>query len=158
MSHHNFVLAQMLKIEPRHEFEHLSDQHDRKRRQGAISRWSQFVSMLTCQLSGLSSLRDIESTMKTQQQHRYHLACGNISRSSLGRANETLDYTFYHDLFGKPYQGCINRSPKQDFGLKEKLFSLDASLVDVSMKLFQSANYNTMKAAFTLHLVLIMTA
>ena len=44
------------------------------------------------------------------------------------RANETLDCQFYQDLFGKLYQGCINRSPKQDFGLKEKLFSLDASL------------------------------
>ena len=152
MAHHNIVLSQMLKIIPRHEFEHLSTQHDSKRRQGAITRWSQFVSMLTCQLSGLSSLRDIESTMKTQQQHRYHLACGNISRSSLGRANETLDYKFYQNLFGKLYQGCINRSSKQDFGLKEKLFSLDASLIDVSMKLFPSANYNTMKAAFKLHI------
>lgn len=45
----------------------------------------------------------------------------------------------------------MNRSPKQDFGLKEKLFSLDASLIDVSMKLFPSANYNCMKAAFKLH-------
>ena len=107
--------------------------------------------MLTCQLSGLSSLRDIESTMLPQQQHRYHLGCGNISRSSLGRTNETLGYKFYSELFGKLYQGCINRSPKQDFGLNEKLFSLDASLIDVSMKLFPTANYNSMKAAFKLH-------
>jgi len=152
MSHHNTILTQMLNLMPRHQFDCLSQTHDGRRRQGALSRWSQFVSMLTCQLSGLNSLRDIETTMHSQRQHRYHLACGNISRASLARANETLDYQFYQDLFGKLYQGCINRSPKQDFGLKEKLFSLDASLIDVSMKLFPHANYNTMKAAFKLHI------
>jgi putative transposase len=136
---------------PRHEFEQLSKQHDGHRRSDAFPRWAQFVSMLTCQLSGLSSLRDIESTMASQTQHRYHLGCGNVRRTSLGRANESLDYQFYNELFGRLYQGCVNRSPKQDFGLKEKLFSLDASLIDVSMKLFPNANYNRMKAAFKLH-------
>ena len=151
MSHHNTILSQMLKLIPRHEFEHLSLQHDGKRRLGALSRWSQFVAMFTCQVSGLSSLRDIESTLHTQKQHRYHLASQTVSRSALGRANETLDYQFFIALFGTLYQRCINRSPKQDFGLKEKLFSLDASLIDVSMKLFPSANYKRMKAAFKLH-------
>jgi transposase len=152
MSHHNTILTQMLKIVPRHEFETMSKRYDKHRRSNALSRWTQFVSMMTCQISGLSSLRDIESTMASQAQHRYHLACGNVRRASLGRANETLDYQFYTELFGRLYQTCMNRSPKQDFGLKEKLFSLDASLIDVSMKLFPQANYNTMKAAFKLHI------
>lgn len=151
MSHHNTILSQMLKLIPRHEFEHLSLQHDGKRRLGALSRWSQFVAMFTCQVSGLSSLRDIESTLHTQKQHHYHLASQTVSRSALGRANEALDYQFFIALFGQLYQRCMNRSAKQDFGLKEKLFSLDASLIDVSMKLFPSANYNRMKAAFKLH-------
>lgn len=151
MSHHNTILSQMLKLIPRHEFERLSQQHDGKRRVGALSRWSQFVAMFTCQVSGLSSLRDIESTLNAQKHHYYHLASQAISRSALGRANETLDYQFFSALFAQLYQRCINRSHKQDFGLKEKLFSLDASLIDVSMKLFPSANYNRMKAAFKLH-------
>ena len=35
--------------------------------------------------------------------------------------------------------------------LGNKAMSLDASLIDVSMKLFPTANYNRMKAAFKLH-------
>ncbi|MDD2833760.1 MAG: DUF4372 domain-containing protein [Methylotenera sp.] len=54
MSHHNTILTQMLKLTPRHEFDSLSQQHDGKRRLGALSRWSQFVVMFTCQVSGLS--------------------------------------------------------------------------------------------------------
>lgn len=151
MSHHNTILSQMLKLIPRHEFDSLSQQYDNKRRVGALSRWSQFVAMFTCQVSGLSSLRDIESTLHTQKHHHYHLASQAVSRSALGRANETLDYQFFVTLFERLYQRCANRSPKEDFGLKEKLFSLDASLIDVSMKLFPTANYNRMKAAFKLH-------
>ena len=151
MAHHNTILSQMLKLIPGHAFENLSQQHDGKRRTGALTRWSQFVAMFTCQVSGLSSLRDIESTLQTQKQHHYHLASQTVSRSALGRANETLDYQFFSALFAQLYRRCINRSAKQDFGLKEKLFSLDASLIDVSMKLFPAADYNRMKAAFKLH-------
>ncbi len=133
MSHHNTILSQLLKLIPRHEFEHLSLQHDGKRRIGALSRWSQFVAMFTCQVSGLSSLRDIESTLHAQKQHHYHLASQTVSRSALGRANEALDYQFFIVLFWQLYQRCMNRSAKQDFDLKEKLFSLDASLIDVAM-------------------------
>jgi len=41
-----------------------------------------------------SSLRDIETTLHTQPQQRYHLGSPSISRSALGRANEQLDYGF----------------------------------------------------------------
>ena len=101
----------MLKLIPRHEFEYLSAQHDGKRRMGALSRWSQFVAMFTCQISGLSSLRDIESTLQTQKQHHCHLASQTVSRSALGRANETFGYQFCIALFGQLYQRCMNRSP-----------------------------------------------
>ena len=80
----------MLNLMPRHQFDSLSQTHDSKRRQGALSRWSQFVSMPTCQLSGLNSLHDIETTMHSQRQHRYHLACGNISRASRAACQRNL--------------------------------------------------------------------
>jgi len=155
MSHHSTIISQLLKLVPRHEFQMLSEQHDIKRRAGALSRWSQFVAMFTCQVSGLVSLRDIESTLQSQRQHHYHLASQDVSRSALGRANEVLDYQFFVALFGRLYQRCAQHTPKlgvtSNFALKEKLFSLDASLIDVSMKLFPTANYNRMKAAFKLH-------
>lgn len=70
----------------------------------------------------------------------------------MGRANEQLDFRFYEDLFAHLYQWASQRAPRHGFALREKLFSLDASLIDVSMRLFPQANYNRMKAAFKLHL------
>lgn len=151
MSHNNTVISQMLKLVGRHEFERLQKQEDKPRKKGALTRWSQFVAMFTCQMTGSVSLRDIENTLGSQKQHHYHLGNQSISRSALARANETLDYSLFVKLFGLLYKRCANHSHKQAFGLKEKLFSLDASLIDVSMKLFPSANYNGAKAAFKLH-------
>lgn len=152
MAHHNIVLSQLLRLVPRHEFDRLAEQHDGRRRQGSMSRWTQFVALSVGQIGGRSSLRDIESSLAAQPSHRYHLGSQSVSRSALGRANEKLDFAFYEALFARLYQQAGHKAPRHGFALPEKLFSLDASLIDVSMKLFPQANYNSMKAAFKLHL------
>ncbi len=151
MAFNNTVLSQLLKMLPRHEFERLANTHDGKRRSDALSRWSQFVSLSVGHLGGRTSLRDIEATLQTQAQHRYHLASQPISRSALGRANEGLDYRFFEALFKTLYHRCTQPAPRHGFRFKDKLFSLDASLISLSIKVFPWADYNRKKAAFKLH-------
>ena len=152
MAHSNTVLSQILKFVPRHEFVKLEKAHDGKRRKGAMTRWTQFVAMTCAQLTGRSSLRDIESTMSSQKALYYHLGSGSVKRSTLARANQVLTADFFQDLFVKLYARCQSGSPKHGFRFKNKLFSLDASLLDVSMKVFPQAEYNRMKAAYKLHI------
>jgi putative transposase len=151
VAHHNTILYQILKLVPRHEFKRLTQTHDGKRRSDAMGRWSQFVAMAIAQLSGRSSLRDIESAIASQKHLSYHLGSGSIRRSTLSRVNQNLDFRFYEALFSKLYALCQNRSGKHRFRFKGKLFSLDSSLLDVSMKVFPQTNYNNRKAAFKLH-------
>ena len=66
--------------------------------------------------------------------------------------NQTLSSGFYEALFTKLYARCRSHSSRHSFRFKRKLFSLDASLLDVSMKVFPSAEYNRMKAAYKLHI------
>jgi putative transposase len=122
------------------------------RRKDALPRWSQFVALATGHLGGRKSLRDITSTLDSQSSRHYHLGCRRISKSALGRANESLDYQFYCDLFSRLYSRCKGKGGKHPFRFKGKLFSLDGSLFDVAMEVFPWANYNNMKAAFKLHL------
>jgi len=152
MAYNNSVLSQLLKLLPRHEFERLANRYDGKRRSDALSRWSQFVALTIGQLGGRRSLRDIESTIHSQGRHRYHLGSQTISRSGLSRANEQLDYRFFEGLFQGLYQRCTHSQRSHGFRFKNKLFSLDASLIDVSMKVFPWANFNRKKSAFKLHL------
>lgn len=151
MAFNNSVLSQLLKMLPRHEFEKLANSHDGRRRSDALSRWSQFVALSVGHLGGRTSLRDLEATLQSHPQQRYHLASQPVSRSALGRANEHLDYGFFESLFKTLYQRCTHHAPQHRFRFKEKLFSLDGSLVDLSMKIFPWADYNRKKAAFKLH-------
>jgi len=151
MPHSSTVLSQILKLVPRHEFDKLSKKHDGPRRSDAFNRWTQFVALSVNHLAGRSSLRDIESTLASQQHLRYHLGSDAVSRSAFSRANQSLTYRFFEDLFSTLYQRCSHYPPKHLFKFKGKLFSLDASLIDVSLKIFPGAEYNRMKAAYKLH-------
>lgn len=152
MAYHTSVLSQLLKSLPRLEFEKLANDCDGRRRSNALTRWSQFIALSVGQLAGRRSLRDIESTLLSQAQHRYHLGSQPVSRSALSRANECLDYRFYGQLFGRLYQRCMSDHRSHGFRFKNKLFSLDASLIDVSMKVFPWVSFGRRKSAFKLHL------
>ena len=151
MAHHNTVFSQILKLVPRHEFSSLSRKHDGARRSDAMTRWTQFVAMASAQLTGRSSLRDVESTLDRQTNLRYHLGSGKIKRTTLARTNKQLPAQFYNELFTKLYSRCQSHSSKHSFRFKKKLFSLDASLINVSLKVFPHRDYNRKKAAYKLH-------
>ncbi len=106
---------------------------------------------MVAQLGGQNSLREIESSLITQPHLKYHLGIGSVTRSSLARVNKSLNYAFFSSVFAKLYKQCAAKASKKQLGFKGQMFSLDASLIDVSMKVFAQANYNNKKAAFKLH-------
>lgn len=110
--------------------------------------------MSTAQLTGRSSLRHIETTLSRQEHLKYHLGNRSVKKSTFSRANQTLTADFYQSLFGKLYTRCQQISPTHKFRFKRNLFSLDASLIDVSLKVFPNANYNKMMEAYKLYFVL----
>ena len=151
MSHHNTVFAQLLKFISRHEFESLAKQHHEGRRLRKISRWSQFVALSLAQLSGRSSLRDIVSNLSAQTHKLYHMGATSVSRSSLARVNEKQPHTLYETLFNKLLSRCNATAPKHGFRFKNKLYSLDASTIDLCLSVFPWAKFRTTKGAIKLH-------
>lgn len=151
MAHTNTVLAQLLKLLPRHEFQTLANQHHRGQKLRKTSRWEQFVSMFMAQLTGRQSLRDIEANMNAQGNHRYHLGIGKIAKSSLARINEKQPYTLYEALFEKLVKRCQGVLPRHPFRFKNPLFSLDSSLIELSLALFPWSDHNRQRGAVKLH-------
>ena len=157
MAHHNTVFAQMLKFIPTclsrqgHEFESLANQYHTGRRLRKMTRWAQFVSMATAQLSGRHSLRDVASNMTAQARKRYHLGIRSMSRSSLSRVNASQPYALYKALFAKLLARCQARAPKHNFRFKNKLYSLDASTIDLCLSVFLWARFRAIKGAVKLH-------
>ena len=151
MSHYNTVIAQMLKLIPRHEFDTLANQHHTGRSFRKASRWSQFVTMMVAQLSGRNSLRDIVDNMTAQMHKLYHLGAGKLSRSTLSRINEDKPYQLYEALFGRLLARCQTATPKHHFRFKNKLYSLDATTIDLCLSTFPWAEFRSTKGAIKLH-------
>jgi SLT domain-containing protein len=106
--------------------------------------------MAFAQLTGRQSLRDIEANLHAQRQHAYHLGSAPITRSSLARLNNQQPASCYEGLFYKLYERCAKHAPKHGFRFKNPLYALDASLIDLSLKLFPWSHYALGKGAMKL--------
>ena len=151
MAHHNTVFAQLLKFIPRHEFETLAKQHHQGQKLRKMTRWSQFVALTMAQLSGRSSLRDIVSNLTAQATRLYHLGSAIVTRSTLARVNEVQPYTLYESLFYKLLAHCQGLAPRHGFRFKNKLYSLDATTIDLCLSVFPWAKFRTTKGAVKVH-------
>lgn len=151
MAHRSTVFAQLLKLVSRHQFDSIAQRHHRGRKLRRMTRYAQWVALASGQLCGRQSLRDIASNLRAQRRRLYHLGIETVARSSLARVNESQPYTLYEELFGKLYASCRALAPGHRFRFRNPLYSLDASLIDLSLKIFPWANYNRTKAAVKLH-------
>ena len=151
MAHNSTVFAQLLKLVPRHEFEGLAREHGSGRKARKLTRWSQFVAMGMAQLAGRSSLRDIVSNLSAQSRKLYHLGAGEVSRSSLSRVNADKPWELYEALFGRLLSRCQASSPGHGFRFKNKLHSLDATVIDLCLSMFPWAKFRRAKGALKVH-------
>lgn len=53
--------------------------------------------------------------------------------------------SFYEALFEKAYQRCRQIAPKHKFKFKNNLYSLDASVIDLSLEAFPWASFRRTK-------------
>lgn len=61
MAHYNTILHSLSRFLPRHVFDTLEQQIDQSDRRRKSSRYEQFIALLTVQILGLDSLREIEA-------------------------------------------------------------------------------------------------
>jgi hypothetical protein len=150
------IFSQILQIFPKSEFiQFVAETKSNKFIKG-FSCWDQFVAMLFCQLGRAQSLREICYGLATFQGKINHLGLKKApSRSTLSYANEHRPWHLYEKLFYALLDRCrqaFNGSGK--FRFKNKLYSFDASLVELCLSLFDWAKYRRAKGALKLHLLL----
>jgi putative transposase len=154
MAHHNTLFHQMLNFIPRHQFQVLEKVHGTGRKSRSFSRWNQFVHLAFMQLTGRVSLRDGIRSMNSRVKNLYHLGADPVARSAFSDANNMRPASFYEALFGKVYQRCRQIAPKHKFKFKNKRYSLDASVIDLSLEAFPWASFRRTKSAVKLHALL----
>lgn len=70
MPHHNTLLHNLLQFIPWGRFDTLVDEHGSDRRVRRLSSKSQLVALIHAQLSGASSLREVEATLHARSIHQ----------------------------------------------------------------------------------------
>ena len=149
------MFSQILKLIPRSDFERIVRQTGAEYRSKGLSSWSQFVAMLFCQLGRAHSLREIEGGLKSCEGKLAHLGIEAPARSSLSYANghrpwELFEQVFY-GLFATVAAKAVGR---KKFRFKNKLVSLDSTVIDLCLSMVDWAQFRRTKGAVKLHLVL----
>lgn len=154
MSYKNTILGQMLQMFPRLEFKKFVEDTGTEYHARGFTSWNHFVSMLFGQLAGQDSLRSIEAGLATQARSLYHFGVKPVSRSTLAYANEHRSYELFQKLFLWMLSKCQAVSPRHKFRFKNRLYSLDATTIDLCLSLFDWAVFRTTKGAVKLHVKL----
>ena len=154
MAHCNTIFHQMLKLIPRHHFAKLETEHGTGRKARSFTRWSQLVHLLSMQLTARASLRDGVASLKARIKNLYHLGVKPVARSTFADANSQRPASFFEALFALMYRRCQPLAPKHKFRFKNKLFSLDATVVSLCLSLFPWARFRRTKGGIKLHTLL----
>jgi hypothetical protein len=149
------MFSQILKLVPRLEFEKLVRDTGAERAAKGLSSWTQFVAMMFCQLGRAHSLREISGGLKSCEGKLAHLGIEAPARSSLSYANSHRPWQLYERVFYQLLErvrGSVTARHK--FRFKNKLVSLDSTVIDLCVSVFDWAKFRRTKGAVKLHLVL----
>ena len=149
------MFSQILKLIPRTDFQRMVQQTGAEYRSKGLSSWSQFVAMLFCQLGRAHSLREIEGGLKSCEGKLVHLGIAAPARSSLSYANAHRRWELFEQVFYGLYERVAAQvAGKRKFRFKNKLVSLDSTVIDLCLSLYDWAKFRRTKGAVKLHLVL----
>jgi len=150
------IFSQLLQLFPRVEFEKAVKEHQAERHARGFTCWGQFVAMLFCHLGKAQSLREICGGLAASEGKLRHLGIGAApKRSTLSYANQHRPWELYRRVFEQLLGRCQGVvGPRKKFRFKNKLLSIDASVIDLCASLYDWARFRRAKGGVKLHLVL----
>lgn len=149
--------SQVLSLIDRHDFADAVKRHGAEKGSKGFSCWDQFISMMFCQLGAANSLREICGGLATAMGKLVHLGLRQApSRSTLAYANQARPWQLYQTVFEQVLGRCqeLAATKKRRFRFKNPLRSLDATVIDLCLEVFDWARFRRAKGAIKLHLLL----
>ncbi|MCG6552045.1 MAG: IS4 family transposase [Candidatus Magnetominusculus sp. LBB02] len=148
------IFSQLMSYMPMHEFRKCVNRYQGNYKVQTFSCLSQYLTMAFAQLTYRESLRDIEACLRVQQNKLYHMGIqGDVSRSTLARANENRDWRIYADFAQVLIQTARKLYADEDLGLElqDTIYALDSTTIDLCLSLFPWARFRKHKGAIKLH-------
>jgi hypothetical protein len=149
--------TQILALVDRSTFAQAIKHHKAERYAKGFSCWEQFVAMLFSQMVGANSLREISGGLASAGGKLVHLNMKKSpARSTLSYANKHRPWQVYQELFEHLLVQCRQWGGKRKrrFRFKNPLISLDATVIDLCLSLYEWAKFRRTKGAVKIHLQL----
>lgn len=149
--------SQLLSLVDRAAFARAVKQHRAEWGAKGFSCWDQFVAMLFCQMGAANSLREICGGLATAMGKLVHLGLRQApTRSTLAYANTHRPWQVYETVFEDLLKSCqaLAAIKKRRFRFKHPLRSLDTSIIELCVEVFDWARFQRTKGAVKLHLQL----
>ena len=151
------VFAQIMEFLPLKEFRRCVRKYNGEYKVKSFSCLDQFYSMAFAQLTYRDSLRDIEACLRSQKRLLYHMGFRSvIARNTLANANEHRDWRIYAEFAQLliNHARMLYRHDKFAVDLKETVYALDSTTIDLCLSLFPWARFRKTKAAIKIHTLL----
>jgi IS4 transposase len=126
---------QLIKPISRSHFDQAVARHQADRHSKGFGCWDQLIAMLYAQLSGASSLRQLEAGFNHQHNHHYHLGTRCIRRSTLADANAQRPAAVFADTV-RSLMACAHRKLRGE--VSELLYLIDSSSITLKGRDFDA--------------------
>jgi hypothetical protein len=134
---HSSLFSQVLSLVNRHQFQRRVKEFGAEKGAKGFSSWSQFVSMMFAQLAQAKSLREISDGLACCEGKRNHLGLQESpKRATLFYANTKRPWQLFEQLFYDQLSLAQRVAPKKKLRFKNKLLGMDASVIDLSLSMF----------------------
>jgi len=157
MNQGKLVFAQLMQHLPLSTFRRCVARYRGEHKVKTFSCLDQYLCMAFAQLAYRESLRDIEACLRAQATKCYHMGLrGNVARNTLANANAVRDWRIYCD-FAQSLIGIARRLYAEEplgLELKETVYALDSTTIDLCLSVFAWAPFRSTKAAVKLHTLL----
>jgi len=149
------IMNQLLQIFPRSEFQQSVKKTKAERHARGFRSWDHFVAMLFCQLADAQSLREITGGLASCEGRLEQLGTTAPKRSTLAYANQHRPWELFQNIFYNTAERCrAEIGHKTKFRFKNRLLSIDSTVVTLCSKMFPWATYSRQKGAVKLHFTL----
>lgn len=148
------IFSQIMKFLPIYDFNKCVNRYNGNYKVQKLTCLNHFYLMAFAQLTYRESLRDIEACLNAMRSRLYHMGIREpFPRSTIADANEQRDWRIYADFAQVLIALARPLYAKDDIGLnlKEMVYALDSTTIDLCLSLFPWARFRKHKAAIKMH-------
>jgi len=155
MNQGKYVFSQLMSFISHNDFNSCVSRYKGDFKTKDFTSWKQFLCMAFGQLTHRESLSDTITCLVANKEKLYHLGIGrSINKSTLSRANENRDWRIYSDfamLLIAQAKTLYANDSFLEVALKQNVFAVDATVIDLCLSIFPWATFRKTKAAIKIH-------